>query len=95
MTEERDTLLKSQTESIRNIQRSDNVFLRAARKGSSKAESALTKELQSVAQELDQLKAAMQTWNDVSASCVANIAVRVEAVTDACASLLHSRAPPS
>ena len=61
--EERDTLLRGQSDSLRNIQRSDAVFLRQSRKASSKSESALTKEMQSIQGEIDVITSKVQSWN--------------------------------
>jgi hypothetical protein len=63
--EERDTLLRGQSDSLRNIQRSDAVFLRQSRKASSKSESALSKEMQSIQTEIDVITSKVQAWNVV------------------------------
>jgi hypothetical protein len=65
--DERDALLRGQLDFLRNIQRSDAVFLRQSRKASSKSETTVTRELQGIQAELDVISAKIQEWNTVRA----------------------------
>jgi hypothetical protein len=70
--DERDALLRNQLDFLRNIQRSDGVFLRQSRKASSKSETTVTREIQGVQAELDVISAKIQEWNTVRDQTVIN-----------------------